>query len=331
MTPLPPHAHIRPLANADLQHVMKLEQKTLPNHMRSRREKIEYYLKNCPELCTGIFLIPEASSTNTVTNNSKRSKVSNDSNNSNNEKDGKEDMNTEDGEEVLLTGPSKAEKQRPPMRKLNDDVGEVITHDSSSDSKHSDSAVPDGPAGASPFQHATFSDDEDTPAAIELSDDLWNVAAVKRDQEVLIAHVLSTKYRNPNRSDIEEHPNDIENTQTAEKEKSKPKKSSKKDDSPDLTIHDEAGDDIYVHTLAIDPDFRGMKLGSTIMYDYVQRLAGQKVAKRVLVPGVQEEMLGFWERMGFYVLDDSDITGKAPQLGKIVWISLEEGFDDDDM
>ncbi|KAK9474439.1 uncharacterized protein V1510DRAFT_412229 [Dipodascopsis tothii] len=281
MSSLPPHAIIRPLGPGDLAQITKLEQATLAEHLRSTADKLGYYLKTCPELCTGVFIIPAVAAPAAPT---------------------------------TVADESAKEARRPRRAKEAAKDGKAADETAVAEGEAADEAAP----AAQHFRPASFSDD-DVESAIELSDDIRNVNAVKREQEVLVAHMLSTKFSSS--------PPPSGASSPAQSPAAAPAEPPAKD----LTVHTEGGDDICIHTLAVDPQYHRMKLGSTLVLDYVQRLAGQKVAKRVLVPNVQPVMRAFWERMGFYVLDyKSADDDEADDDEVTVWISLEEGFDDDE-
>ncbi|CAL9734352.1 polyamine N-acetyltransferase 1 [Monosporozyma servazzii] len=53
---LPLHMYIRPLIIEDLDSVTKLEELCFPPNERASKDKIEYRLITCPELCTGLFI-----------------------------------------------------------------------------------------------------------------------------------------------------------------------------------------------------------------------------------------------------------------------------------
>lgn len=53
---LPLHMYIRPLIIEDLKSVTDLESLCFPPNERASREKIEYRLNTCPELCAGLFV-----------------------------------------------------------------------------------------------------------------------------------------------------------------------------------------------------------------------------------------------------------------------------------
>ncbi|KAK9481231.1 hypothetical protein V1514DRAFT_274472 [Lipomyces japonicus] len=63
--------------------------------------------------------------------------------------------------------------------------------------------------------------------------------------------------------------------------------------------HVEYGRTIVVESLMVDPDYKGMKIGTIILRDFIQRMASQSVAQRVSLlarPGAVK----FYENLGFY-------------------------------
>lgn len=53
---LPLHMYIRPLIIEDLDQVTSLETECFPPNERAKREIIEFRLRTCPELCSGLFI-----------------------------------------------------------------------------------------------------------------------------------------------------------------------------------------------------------------------------------------------------------------------------------
>lgn len=56
MKELPPHVIVRPLNTKDLDQVVELEEQCFSKEEKMTREKAEYRLKACPELCAGVFI-----------------------------------------------------------------------------------------------------------------------------------------------------------------------------------------------------------------------------------------------------------------------------------
>lgn len=56
MSDFPPNLSIRPLTVEDVDKCVALEARGFPEHERAAREKIEYRLTVCPELCSGLFI-----------------------------------------------------------------------------------------------------------------------------------------------------------------------------------------------------------------------------------------------------------------------------------
>lgn len=56
MSDFPPNLSIRPLTVEDVDKCVALETKGFSEHERASREKIEYRLTVCPELCSGLFI-----------------------------------------------------------------------------------------------------------------------------------------------------------------------------------------------------------------------------------------------------------------------------------
>lgn len=56
MSDFPPNLSIRPLTIDDIDQCVELEAKGFPEHERCTREKFDYRLTTCPELCSGLFV-----------------------------------------------------------------------------------------------------------------------------------------------------------------------------------------------------------------------------------------------------------------------------------
>lgn len=56
MTDFPPNLSIRPLTIEDLDQTLALETRGFPENERCTKEKLEYRLTVCPELCSGLFI-----------------------------------------------------------------------------------------------------------------------------------------------------------------------------------------------------------------------------------------------------------------------------------
>ncbi|KAK9486107.1 hypothetical protein V1527DRAFT_407295 [Lipomyces starkeyi] len=91
--------------------------------------------------------------------------------------------------------------------------------------------------------------------------------------------------------------------------------------------HVETGNTIAVESICVDPEYQGMKLGTTILRDFVQRMSTQAVAGRVAILA-REDMVPFYENLGFY-----DAGPSAVKFGgggwHNLWISLEDSEVDD--
>ncbi|KAK9452595.1 hypothetical protein V1511DRAFT_507332 [Dipodascopsis uninucleata] len=87
--------------------------------------------------------------------------------------------------------------------------------------------------------------------------------------------------------------------------------------------HIETGKTLVVHSLVVDPDYSGMKLGTTIMKDFIQRMATQQVADKVAILA-RDGMIGFFENLGFYDAGPSDVHfSEKGQEWHNLWISLD--------
>ena len=96
---------------------------------------------------------------------------------------------------------------------------------------------------------------------------------------VLLGHIVATKTTNPTVTDA-----DMEI----------PSPSSTKD----KVGHQETGQTICIHSLAVLPDYQGKGLGKTLMKAYLQRMEGQGVAERVALIA-RQELVVYYEGFGF--------------------------------
>ncbi|KAL7267826.1 hypothetical protein RUND412_009572 [Rhizina undulata] len=87
-----------------------------------------------------------------------------------------------------------------------------------------------------------------------------------------------------------------------------------------LVGHNESGHTIAIHTLCIDEEWRGKYVGSTLVKEFLQRMAGGGCAKDVSVR-VREPAVGFWERFGFGVLQV-----ERGDRGEKAWWDLGRGL-----
>ncbi|KAK9340133.1 hypothetical protein LIPSTDRAFT_55653 [Lipomyces starkeyi NRRL Y-11557] len=91
--------------------------------------------------------------------------------------------------------------------------------------------------------------------------------------------------------------------------------------------HVETGNTIAVESICVDPEYQGMKLGTTILRDFVQRMSTQAVAGRVAILA-REDMVPFYENLGFYDAGPSVVKFGGGGWHNL-WISLEDSEVDD--
>lgn len=104
-------------------------------------------------------------------------------------------------------------------------------------------------------------------------------------------------------------------------EKSAPK-------STGIAGHVDAGKTIGIHSVVVDPKFQGMKLGSLLLKDYIQKMSQQYVADGITLL-CKEKLIKFYSSVGF-----SDKGVSECRFGGEEWhdmfIVLEHEDDDDD-
>ena len=103
--------------------------------------------------------------------------------------------------------------------------------------------------------------------------------------ERLIGHILSTKIHGDFISEasmkVPENDNDL------------------------INGHQESSITIGLHSLVIDPEFRGKHLGILLLHDYVQKLSNQRVA-RYLTLLCKKKLIPFYSKLGFADLGQGD-------------------------
>ncbi|KAK9314501.1 hypothetical protein V1524DRAFT_432950 [Lipomyces starkeyi] len=153
------------------------------------------------------------------------------------------------------------------------------------------------------------------PAPIEYNDEM-NVTACPRSREKLIAFVIATKCATEYITD--------DALEIPEIDKQGYRKPTEVNGQRG---HVETGNTIAVESICVDPEYQGMKLGTTILRDFVQRMSTQAVAGRVAILA-REDMVPFYENLGFY-----DAGPSAVKFGgggwHNLWISLEDSEVDD--
>ncbi|KAK9369450.1 hypothetical protein V1509DRAFT_562665 [Lipomyces kononenkoae] len=101
----------------------------------------------------------------------------------------------------------------------------------------------------------------------------------------------------------------------------------KSTESNDQRGHVETGNTIAIDSICVDPEYQGMKLGTTILRDFVQRMSTQAVAGRVALLA-RDDMVPFYENLGFYDAGLSNVKFGGGGWHNL-WMSLEDGEIDD--
>lgn len=99
-------------------------------------------------------------------------------------------------------------------------------------------------------------------------------------------------------------------------------------DDSDERGHHEDGRTIGIHSLVVDPAFRDMHVGSTLMRDYIQRITTQHVADRIALIA-HDHLVPFYTKLGFF----NEGLSKVELAGggwNDMWIPLSQTDDDDD-
>ncbi|KAK9246701.1 hypothetical protein V1506DRAFT_534567 [Lipomyces tetrasporus] len=147
-------------------------------------------------------------------------------------------------------------------------------------------------------------------------DDEINVTACPRSREKLIAFVIGTKCAGEYISD--------DALAIPEVDKQGHRKTT---EGNDRRGHVETGNTIAIESICVDPDYQGMKLGTTILRDFVQRMSTQAVAERITLLA-RDDMIPFYENLGFYNAGSSTVKFGGGGWNNL-WMSLEDGEVDD--
>ncbi|KAK9388556.1 hypothetical protein V1515DRAFT_532849 [Lipomyces mesembrius] len=185
----------------------------------------------------------------------------------------------------------------------------------SSDSASSTSTVSSTSTSSQPSGLQFRQQDGSLPAPIEYNDEI-NITACPRSREKLIAFVIATKCATEYITD--------DALEIPEVDKQAYRKPTEVNGQRG---HVETGNTIAVDSICVDPEYQGMKLGTTILRDFVQRMSTQAVAGRIAILA-REDMAPFYENLGFY--DGGPSTVKFGGGGwHNLWMSLEDNEVDD--
>lgn len=90
--------------------------------------------------------------------------------------------------------------------------------------------------------------------------------------------------------------------------------------------HQDMGGTICVHSVAVDPEFQRMGLGSVLMKSYIQRMKDSKIADRMALLA-HEHLVQFYEALGFQNMGPSAVTSHGGGWNNMI---LEFDHEDDD-
>ncbi|CAX40899.1 polyamine acetyltransferase, putative [Candida dubliniensis CD36] len=103
-------------------------------------------------------------------------------------------------------------------------------------------------------------------------------------KETLIGHVIATKIASDRITDASmELPSD---------------------DTPG-SGHIESSRNIGIHSIVIDPEWRGKNLGALLLHDYIQKLSNQDIGDQIVIIN-KESLIPFYEKIGFNNLGESE-------------------------
>lgn len=118
-------------------------------------------------------------------------------------------------------------------------------------------------------------------------------------QENLIGHILATKIP---------------------KNSSNPNKTFITLDSMGKT-HSESSDTIGIHSVVISPSYQKKNLATLLLTDHIQKLSNQEVGKKIVIIA-HEQLIPFYERVGFKVAGENREVAKDAQFAKVKWIDM---------
>ena len=134
----------------------------------------------------------------------------------------------------------------------------------------------------------------------------------------LIAHVVST--RTPSPSVTEASMGIPSNWRTR-------RSSLPSNDDKEPLGHQDMGDTICIHSLAVAPEFQKMGLGSILMKSYIQRMKDSKCAKRLALLA-HDHLVPFYTGLGFENMGPSLVTSCGGNWNNMVscFALLSRGF-----
>lgn len=136
---------------------------------------------------------------------------------------------------------------------------------------------------------------------------------------------LKEEYKTERLKQLEEEDKDKEHEEPGTEESSSSSSSSEKKGA---IGHVDGGKTIGVHSVVVDPKYHGMKLGSLLIKDYIQKMSQQYVADTIALL-CKEKLIKFYSSVGFSDKGISDC-----KFGGEEWhdmsIVLEHEEDDED-
>lgn len=200
------------------------------------------------------------------------------------------------------------------------------TSSTSSAKSNSSNCSSDGPGSGNVFRR--ISESHLLGAEEEPSGECCDVVACPRSREKLIAFIIGSKFVGEEISDGALSVPICGNNEKSTKLRHHLCKSSSSESviEDEKIGHLEYGDKVVIQTFAVDPDYQGMKLGTTIFRDYIQRLSTQAVAQQIAMLA-HSYMVPFYESLGFYDSGCTQMTIGGANDWHNIWISLDN--DDD--
>ncbi|KAI5962287.1 uncharacterized protein KGF55_003363 [Candida pseudojiufengensis] len=77
------------------------------------------------------------------------------------------------------------------------------------------------------------------------------------------------------------------------------------EESMEIGNHKESSRHIGIHSVVIDPTWRGKNLGPLLLHDYIQKLSNQDLGDQVVIIS-HKDLVPFYEKIGFNDIGESD-------------------------
>lgn len=93
-------------------------------------------------------------------------------------------------------------------------------------------------------------------------------------------------------------------------------------ESMEIDSHVESSSVIAIHALVISPEFQKKNLATLLMTDYIQKMSNQEIGSKIVII-VHENLIPFYERLGFQLQGTNQDVMKDPSFAKDKWFNME--------